>query len=401
MDEFLRVISDILNEKINLANKQTSYHGYEKIYARVRFIFSDPEKRFSMNLDPKSSSINCIQTELFNISITPKVPDGSVDSLVKLFSKAVAKAEERFSQDDKDKIMEFFPKDNMYFPENLSSVKHILLTDTCNVRCKYCKYSDFDSYVERKAVDLLKSDIRDIRREHSEIGFDGGEPTTHPNFLELARYAKGIGFNSISVITNGVNLADPNLMHGMAEAGVSHINFSFSAHTPELSKKIYGKDVSRMHMKAFENFKKMRTLFSITVQIIIVDDNQDHLHEIIDKALSINPDNLTLINPFSRRDYWDGHPDLDKIDVDSHLDQVTKNGNTEFKIRHFPFCKVSESLWDYMEELDYYEEVFKKADVCQPCVYKDNCIFSSRSYLNKFTDKTFAPIIKRITDDFK
>ena len=395
MDEFLDMISRLLEKKIDLITPGFTYLGYGKKYGKIRFSFSFSGEDFHIDLTCRSSSPNYGQTELFNISVSRLESVSSIDPLLRLFHNIVKRTEERFSDESKRNIMKFFPTDNIFFPEELGSMKHVITTERCNVRCIYCKNSKEGGYSKAPSIDSLKSTIKTIRDEYSDIGFDGGEPTTHPGFLELVRYSKGLDFNSISVITNGVKLSDPNFLHDMYEAGVSHINFSFSAHLPELSSRIYGRDVSEMQLKALHNIGKMRTLFSITTQIIILKDNQDHLHEIIDLMLRIDPDNLTLINPFSKEDHWNELPDIERIDIGRYLEQVSSNRDTTFKIRHFPLCKTPERFWQYIEEVKYDEISFKKADVCKPCTRMRECYFSSKAYLNTYPEQELVPFLEK------
>ena len=395
MDEFLDIISRLLEKKISLINSEISYLGYGKKYGTIRFLFSFSGEEFYINLTCKSSSPNYGQTGLFNISTSILKSPLSIDPLLKLFYSIVRKIEDRLSDQNRAKIKEFFPKHNLFSSEKFGPVGDVIITGRCNVRCTYCKNNDEPGYNKTFSIDSLKSTIQSIRREYSDICFDGGEPTTHPDFIELVRYSKELGFNSISVITNGVRLSDPNFLHDIYKAGLSHINLSFSAHLPELSAKIYGRDISEMQLKALDNMGDLRTLFSITTQIIILKDSQDYLHDMIEHMLKINPDNLILINPFSIGEFTDHLPNIESIDIGRYLEQVSSNRDTTFKIRHFPLCKTPKEFWENMEESRYDEISFRKADVCKPCARMRECYFSSKAYLKTYPEQELVPFLEK------
>ncbi len=104
----------------------------------------------------------------------------------------------------------------------------VSLTDKCNLRCVYCMGEDM---VFRPNAELMQDDeLLTIIRVFAELGFDkfrltGGEPTVHPNLVELVRGMRRIpGVCSISMTTNGILLR--RLARPLAEAGLERINVS-------------------------------------------------------------------------------------------------------------------------------------------------------------------------------
>jgi radical SAM protein with 4Fe4S-binding SPASM domain len=82
------------------------------------------------------------------------------------------------------------------------------LTNNCNWKCRFCyverdcnardQYVPYDSFVT--ILDRVSS------AEVFSVNLFGGEPTLHPRFLDIARYARGKGFD-VGVVTNGSTLA--------------------------------------------------------------------------------------------------------------------------------------------------------------------------------------------------
>src|SRR5437667_44488 len=95
----------------------------------------------------------------------------------------------------------------------LTSRVDINIGYSCNERCKFCYY--IQTIKDREKVkdlttDECKARIKYIHSQGIEtLEFTGGEPTIRNDLIELITYAKALGFKSISMITNGVRMAQP------------------------------------------------------------------------------------------------------------------------------------------------------------------------------------------------
>ncbi len=83
---------------------------------------------------------------------------------------------------------------------------HISLTNSCNLTCSFCCFAN------RKMADCLPLEaVKSALKQFKNIGVlgveftGGGEPTLHPNFEEIIRYSKDLGFE-IGICTNGSTL---------------------------------------------------------------------------------------------------------------------------------------------------------------------------------------------------
>ena len=88
-------------------------------------------------------------------------------------------------------------------------VASIEITNKCNIRCVHC-YGDFGEIpcevMDLEVVKKILSDLRSIGVRIIEI--TGGEATTHPKIEEIIEYALGLGFEQVSLLTNGVKISD-------------------------------------------------------------------------------------------------------------------------------------------------------------------------------------------------
>src|SRR5512136_2391912 len=87
----------------------------------------------------------------------------------------------------------------------------ISLTDRCNLRCVYCMPQEM--HLTPRDELLTAAEILTIARAARELGFDkirltGGEPTVRPELLDIVRGISALGFQAISMTTNGLRLGE-------------------------------------------------------------------------------------------------------------------------------------------------------------------------------------------------
>ena len=79
----------------------------------------------------------------------------------------------------------------------------------CNYDCAYCPSAIHDLTSPHTDIEIIKQCIDNIAKLGKvRLSFTGGEPTVHPNFSEILRYAKYMGIHWINVTTNGTRKAD-------------------------------------------------------------------------------------------------------------------------------------------------------------------------------------------------
>jgi len=115
----------------------------------------------------------------------------------------------------------------------------LALTYGCNVECAHC-------YVERPKgmTSLAREEWKRVLDKIWAIGtphvcFTGGEPTLHPNLVELVQYAQEVGLVT-GLLTNGRALADKALLQRLADAGLDHIQITFESHDEKIHDEMVG-----------------------------------------------------------------------------------------------------------------------------------------------------------------
>ncbi|MBI3016959.1 MAG: radical SAM protein [Deltaproteobacteria bacterium] len=101
------------------------------------------------------------------------------------------------------------------------------ITENCNMACRYCLPQGFPGWESAKAL-LSFEGISNILQAFRSLGFEkvrftGGEPSLHPNLLPAITEARSLGYETISLTTNGSYIRNCS---SLVEAGLTHINIS-------------------------------------------------------------------------------------------------------------------------------------------------------------------------------
>lgn len=121
----------------------------------------------------------------------------------------------------------------------------ISVTDHCNLRCTYCMPAQGIVWSQEKEL-LTDDEILAIVEAGVRLGIDrikitGGEPFTRKGIATLIGAIKTIpGIHSVTVTTNGVELADQ--VEALKEAGVDSVNVNMPALDPVTYESITRRD---------------------------------------------------------------------------------------------------------------------------------------------------------------
>ena len=102
---------------------------------------------------------------------------------------------------------------------------YLYLNFSCNNRCLFCASKETNNLYLNAQIsieDLFKKINKNyfLNRNSSTVIISGGEPTVHPQLIEIIYFLKK-WFKQIYLMTNGVKLADPNYLRLVLESGVT------------------------------------------------------------------------------------------------------------------------------------------------------------------------------------
>lgn len=151
----------------------------------------------------------------------------------------------------------------------------IELTERCNLRCPVCfmaAESAQAAALPGPGTEQIEGIYRSIMEQtgpHTSIQLTGGEPTIRRDLPDIVRLGRRIGFTSIELNTNGVQIAqDPEYVQELAGAGISGIFLQFDGVTPEVHRIIRGADLLDTKLRAIENCRRAGVQVVLAMTII-------------------------------------------------------------------------------------------------------------------------------------
>ncbi|MBP2029109.1 putative radical SAM superfamily Fe-S cluster-containing enzyme [Methanohalophilus levihalophilus] len=257
------------------------------------------------------------------------------DSYIKAIKENVPGTKPKFIQ---TKVSKGCPNDCGFCDEHQqhTCVGIIEITDVCNLHCPVCFAASESSF----SLPLVKvKEMIDIfveREDNPEVlQISGGEPTLHPDILEILEYAgkKGILYPVLN--TNGIKLADPQFAKQVASTvpedrssvGKPVIYFQFDGFSNAIYETLRGKPLLETKMKAFENCKKEGMTVAL-VCTLVKGINDHEIGRIIDFAMNesyikmVNFQPATLAGRHDLPDKQDGRMTIP--DVISEVEIQTK-----------------------------------------------------------------------------
>ena len=112
------------------------------------------------------------------------------------------------------------------------------IVSSCNLRCPGCWVKHSHGLSTARSVDVMDAGILDRTLKFgrnmgiSRISLLGGEPTLHPELSEIIKKAYSLGYERVSITTNGVFASSK--IEELASSGLSNISFSIDGSTPEM-----------------------------------------------------------------------------------------------------------------------------------------------------------------------
>ncbi|MCB2289468.1 radical SAM protein [Clostridium sp. CS001] len=158
------------------------------------------------------------------------------------------------------------------------------ITSYCNQKCIHCFMGN---ELNKNKLDI--NSIRIIAKDLSEMGvkkvaLTGGEPTLHPNFLEILDILNEFNFKII-ILTNGLNISDEMITKFRQYNVITRIPLLGLEKTHD---RITG--VSGAYKKCFNNINKLKNnSINLTITTTVMELNKNEIEQIQDIA-----DNLDL-----------------------------------------------------------------------------------------------------------
>lgn len=125
------------------------------------------------------------------------------------------------------------------FSKNATNVFFHILT-ACNLRCRHCYINPSQQGAESLDIDTITAWLNAFAGKDSppNVIFLGGEPTLHPELPLAVRHARRLGYQSITIDTNGYLFHD--ILHRLNPDDVDFFSFSLDGATPGVNDSLRG-----------------------------------------------------------------------------------------------------------------------------------------------------------------
>ncbi len=181
------------------------------------------------------------------------------------------------------------------------------ITGACNNGCLFCLDSGFRPRAPLELEGLLR-ELEGARAAGAQrIILSGGEPTTHPHYLDLVEAARGLGFPWIQTITNGRMFAYRPFAARALAAGLSEVTISLHGDSAELHDRLTA--VPGAFAQALAGLKNLLGRCVVSVDIVLARPVVERLPQVLRfyHGLGVREFDLLFPVPFGRA--WE-HRDL-------------------------------------------------------------------------------------------
>ncbi len=175
------------------------------------------------------------------------------------------------------------------------------ITNACNLRCPICFTYNRDDRTWHIPVEEMKRTVDWIIAASGRvdlINLTGGEPTLHPDLLEVLRVCRRPEIGRITMNSNGIRLAeDFDLCRRLAELNV-YVILSLNTFDPEISRRLHGRDLTAVKQQAIENLARAGVRMTL-LHVLIRDVTENAVGRILqlmrqhDHILSLTVQTMT------------------------------------------------------------------------------------------------------------
>jgi len=179
----------------------------------------------------------------------------------------------------------------------------INITYQCNNHCLFCAVGN------RVKKDLDTKYIKEVLERYRLKGvelcdLDGGEPTLHPDLMEIVSFARSIGYRTVNITTNGRRLAYKDFARRLLASGITSLLVSIHGPDAETHDSITG--VPGSFGETMQGIQKALVLapegldFGVNTTLSV--HNFGRLNELVEllHSIGVRKFNIQFLTPFGR-----------------------------------------------------------------------------------------------------
>ncbi|HRC57116.1 MAG TPA: radical SAM protein [Kofleriaceae bacterium] len=141
------------------------------------------------------------------------------------------------------------------------------VTDHCNLECPICIVDNqYSTHIDLDAFDRVIDNLVAREGQCESVALSGGEPTSHPQILELVRRASRPEIGRVVVITNGLRLGRDRAFAKALKASGAYVALQLDGFTADTHQAIRGRDLTEEKNAALAALRELQ----IPTQLIFV-----------------------------------------------------------------------------------------------------------------------------------
>ena len=276
----------------------------------------------------------------------------------------------------------------------------------CNNHCIMCtnpedfqNKEDSRDYSFQKIVQRIEGRIPYLKKTKESINITGGEPTTHPYFLDLCFwFREKLPKNKIALASNGRMFSYESFVKKLLKIDNLTIEVAILGPDERAHDSITRvKGSFEQTIKGLKNILKFKNATQeLELRIILIKQNYKLVKEIL-SFISRNlasVDRVVIIFPEPEGECGKKYDivGIKYLQIKDEIFSVMQEwGNKkDLRLYHFPLCTLDPSLWKYTWVTQRREEIsFPKQ--CTKCSYQNYCCGVHKDYLKIIGDKEFQP----------
>jgi hypothetical protein len=161
----------------------------------------------------------------------------------------------------------------------------IEVTSRCDLRCPVC-FADSGPGFDLSLAQVERMLDRFVELEGSPevVQFSGGEPTIHPDIVDMIRAANARGIGLVMLNTNGVRIAEDDAFLARLADVRPTVYLQFDGFTPRSHELLRGRDLLEVKLSALDRLAQAR-LDVVLVPTVDKHANHDQVGEIVQFGL--------------------------------------------------------------------------------------------------------------------
>jgi len=300
-------------------------------------------------------------------------------------------------------------------------IKTLVVTTgfSCNNKCLMCSVEEKECAFPNRTYNDIETDLKNGRLEDfTEVEFTGGEPTIRKDIIENIERANVLGYEKISVSTNGRLFSYKEFCDKIIAAGLNKATISLLGPNEKIHNAVTRTPGSFGEViQGIENLNQVEN-FKINISTVISSLNYRDIVSFAEFVLALGIKNWYLLDLIpeggAKKHYAQLAVTQNELSRELNKLESVADKFDELGFFDFPFCLFEEKMIKNSkinfintqkrgettqqvgfeperivrgEDGLYHDELRTQIEVCKSCRYADRCGGVWRDYLQKFGEE--------------